>query len=151
MAGALRGDASACDPATLGGRDDLKRHFAVSAGLYAASTAQATIGVGELKELIDSGDGGSGFSFDDLAADLAGARFAAVLLATPATGWPELRARLTAESDILPEVRDLPSGLSAAEFAARFGDVDSPEYRAIVDEITRRIDALPFHRMASGG
>lgn len=148
---APRGAGNACDPATLGGRDDLKRHFAVSAGIYAASTAEATLGVGELKELFDSGDGGSGFSFDDLAADLAGARFAAVLLATPPAGRPALRAQMTRERDILPETADLPSGLSEAEFAARFGDVDSPAYAAMVAEITRRIDALPFHRAAAGG
>ncbi len=141
----MRGDGNSCDAARLGGRDDLKRHFAVSAGLYAASTAEATLGVGELKELLDSGDGGSGFSFDDLAADLAGARFAETFLATPRAGWPALRARVTAESDVLPALADLPSGMSAAEFEARFGGVDSPEYKAMLAEIIRRVDALPFH------
>lgn len=148
---AMRGDANTCSPATLGGRDDFKRHFAVSAGLYAASTAVATFGIGELKELLDSGSGGSGFSFDDLAADLAGARFAATLLATPEADWPALRARITDESDILPETADLPTRLSAADFEAQFGDVDSPEYAAMIAEITRRVDALPFHSPAPGG
>jgi hypothetical protein len=34
--------------------------------------------------------------------------------------------------------------MTQAEFEARFGDVDSPAYRAMVAEIRRRVDALPL-------
>ena len=142
----MQGEGNHCDDTTLGGRVDLRRHFAVSAGLYAASTEQAALGVGELKELLDSNAGGSGFSFDDLAADLAGARFARAFLETPRADWPALLARITGEADVLPDLDGLPEGMSAAEFARRYGDVDSPEYHALLAEITARIDALPLYR-----
>ncbi|HMQ93230.1 MAG TPA: hypothetical protein PKA33_17990 [Amaricoccus sp.] len=142
----MLGEGNRCDGTTLDGRVDLRRHFAVSAGLYAASTEQAALGMGELKELLDSNAGGSGFSFDDLAADLAGARFARAFLETPRADWPALLARITGEADVLPDLDGLPEGMNAAEFARRYGDVDSPEYRALLAEITARIDALPLYR-----
>lgn len=141
----MQGRHNHCDGTTLGGRDDLKRHFVVSAGLYAARTGATAFGLGELKELLDSNPGGEGFSFDDIAADLAGARFAqAFLEATPAQ-WPALLDLIDDESDVLPRVDDLPSGLGEAEFRARFGDVDSPAYQAEIAEITRRISAMPLY------
>lgn len=144
----LRGDSNRCKRTTLDAREDLRQHFVLSAGLYAASTGETAFGVGELKELLDSNEGGSGFSFDDIAADLAGARFAEVLLALPRSDWPAILAAIETEQDILPRIDDLPSGLSAAEFQARFGTVDSPEYQAMLEEIERRIAALPLYGSA---
>lgn len=140
-----------CAGTTLGGRVDLRRHFVVSAGLQAASSARIAFGAGELKEILDSGDGGSGFSFDDIAANLAGARFAEVLLATPRADWPALVARMESEADLLPALDDLPRGLDEAAFRDRFGDVESPAYAAMVREIAGRIEALPFFAGAAGG
>lgn len=139
------GPRNGCMTATLGGRDDLRKHFVISGGLDAATSGTAAFGVGELKELLDSNEGGSGFSFDDMAADAAGVRFGRTLLATPASDWGTLAARLTDDQAILPSLEGLPSGLSQEAFRARFGTVESPEYRALVAEIDGRVDALPFH------
>lgn len=133
------------DAMTLGGRDDLKRHFLLSAGLEAASAGGAAVlGLGELKELLDSNDGGSGFSFDDMAANAAGARFARALLAAPRSDWPAMLAALEREAAILPALDGLPRGLGETEFRARYGNVDAPEYQALLAEIDRRVAALPF-------
>lgn len=134
-----------CGPTTLGGRHDLKRHFVISAGLYAASSGRASFGMGELKELLDSNEGGSGFSFDDIAADLAGARFAAAFLAAPPAAWPGMLAAIDSDAALLPALDGLPSGLSEAEFRRRYGDVDSPAYAAMVEEIRARVDALQLY------
>jgi hypothetical protein len=142
----MRGAANGCDGTRLGGRDDLKRHFTVSAGLYATGTGTATLGIGELKELVDSNEGGSGFSFDDMAANLAGIRFAQAFLEAPRDDWPALMDRIESEADVMPAFADLPSGLSEAAFRDRFGDVDSPAYAAVIAEIGARIEALPLHR-----
>lgn len=147
----MRGANNHCEGTTLGGRDDLKRHFVVSAGLYAASTGPVAFGVGEVKELVDSGEGGTGFSFDDMAANVAGARFAAAFLGAPRAEWPAMLELVQAETDVLPDVSDLPRGLDEAAFRARFGDVDSPAYRAMIAEIERRVNALPFHRALARG
>jgi hypothetical protein len=140
----LQGAANGCDGTTLAGRDDLKRHFVVSAGLHAATSGSA-FGVGELKELLDSGEGGSGFSFADIVADAAGLRFAAALLATPPEDWRAMLDRIDGEADLMPPLDGLPEGLSEAEFRARFRDVDSVDYAAMVAEIERRLDALPLY------
>ncbi len=143
----MRGKGNGCGGTTLGGRDDLRKHFVMSAGIYAATTGgTATFGVGELKELLDTNAGGSGFSFDDMAADAAGLRFGEMLMATPRADWPALAARLTDETTLMPPIDGLPTRLSEAEFRARFGDVDSPAYAAMVAEIDDRVDALPLYR-----
>jgi len=142
----LRGSANGCDGTRLAGRDDLKRHFAISAGLYATTTSgQAAFGVGELKELLDSNAGGEGFSFDDMAADAAGVRFATALLGAPRAAWPGIVDALESEADLMPALDGLPEGMDEAGFRARYGSVDSPAYAAVVAEITQRIDALPLY------
>jgi hypothetical protein len=121
----------------------------VSAGLYASRVGGATLGIGELKELVDSAAGGSGFSFDDMAANLAGIRLATLLLETPAEGWTGILGRIGSESDLMPAIDDLPSGMTEAEFVARFGSLESPGYAAVIAEIERRIEALPLYRPAA--
>ncbi len=139
-----------CAGTKLGDRLDLRKHFSVSAALYALSTGDAAFGVGELKELVDSGPGGSGFSFDDMAANLAGARFAAAFLETPRADWPALLERAESEEDVLPDLAGLPTGLTPEEFASRFGAVDSPAYREMIAEIRARVAALPLETARAG-
>ncbi|TVQ57168.1 MAG: hypothetical protein EA355_05080 [Rhodobacteraceae bacterium] len=134
--------ASRCRGLTLGGRVDLRQHFAVSAALHAASAAQPAFSVGELKELYDS-RGGSGFSFDDIAANRAGIRFAQQMLAGGPADWRRAAAMMDHEAALFPAVSDLPAGLSEAAFVERFGALDSAGYTAMLDVIERRVDALP--------
>lgn len=56
-----------------------------------------------------------------------------------------LLAAAAVEGAVFPAVSDLPGGLSAAAFKRRFGDIDSPAYRAVLELIDRRIAALPAH------
>jgi hypothetical protein len=144
----MLGARNGCAGTTLAGRDDLRQHFVLSAGLDAATSSSAAFGVGELKELLDTNPGGSGFSFDDMTADVAGVRFARTFLATGPDGWAALAARIGDEDAVLPSLAGLPSGLSSDEFSARYGSVDSDAYAALVAEIDRRVDALPLHASA---
>ena len=57
---------------TLSGRGDLSLHFLYSVILEQVGKENIGLSIGELKELLDSNEGGSGFSFADLAADKAG-------------------------------------------------------------------------------
>ena len=91
LPGRSQGKRNGCLGTTLGGRDDLRQHFAISAGLDAATSGTAAIGIGELKELLDSNPGGSGFSFEDMAADVAGVRFSRTFLAAPPDGLARAR------------------------------------------------------------
>ena len=131
---------------TLNGRDDLAKHFIVSAALAAKVGGQLSDAVGVYKEIEDS-RGGSGFSFDDIAADRAGTRFGEQ--AADADSAPKLQQRLAAgagEKDVMPSTADLPASLSEAEFKRQFGGIDTPKYKQMIAAIDRRIAALPLHR-----
>ncbi|MEO8544666.1 MAG: hypothetical protein ABJA49_16980 [Betaproteobacteria bacterium] len=132
---------------TLAGRPDLTQHFTISAVLAATAGSPLSDVVGLYKELDDARDG-SGFSFNDLAADHAGTRLGALAVGA-ASGRERLRRSLAAglrESDLMPEVRDLPEFLPQAEFVRRFGGVGQPRYQAMLDRIAQRIAALPLYR-----
>lgn len=137
-------DTRACDGVTLVGRDDLKRHFAISAALGTGLDARAAFGLGEIKELLDSNAGGSGFNFEDMAADMAGLRFTLALARDPGAA-----ARIGVEGDVMPDISDLPHDLSATAFRARFGAIGDPAYQAEVARISARIDALRLHSGAA--
>ena len=134
-------------PLTLNGRPDSPLHFLISASM----AAQAGVGVadtaGLYKEVSDA-QGGSGFSFNDLAADRAGTRFG--LLATNAP--QRLQALLAAgvrERDLMPNVDDLPDGLTVAEFAERFGRVGTPAYQHMMVDIEARLDRCRIFQPAA--
>lgn len=133
---------SACVNTTLRGRRDLRQHFTISAGLKAAGDGSIAFAIGEFKELLDSNAGGSGFSFDDLAADRAGIRFAEVFLSSTAQQRERMLGRMDRESALIPNIEDLPSGLSKSEFKRRYGDVNAEAYKNLVSVIDRRIDGL---------
>jgi hypothetical protein len=131
----------------LAGRNDLRRHFVLSAGLQLLVEQGLTAAIGEGKELLDAGSGGSGFSFADLAADRAGSALARS--ASDPKGARQLQRLLAAsteEANFFPSLEGLPENLSQTEFEARFGGVDNPAYLQLLQEIDRRLAQLPIHR-----
>ncbi len=132
----------------LGGRQDLRLHFIVSAGLKLLSDHSISSAIGEFKELLDAHRGGSGFSFVDLAADRAGIRFAEV--ATDSSGGArrlqELLASRSEEALFFPIVADLPEDMPKAEFEQGYKGLDSAAYQSLVHEIDRRIDQCPVYQ-----
>ena len=131
--------------ATVQGRDDWVKHFTLSAGLSILSTEGVSDAIGLLKEELDGRSTGSGFSFTDLAADRAGTRFGSVATRS-ADEAKRIQNTLADGFDsaiLLPPIGDLPEGLHDAEFSRRFGDVDSPAYRQMIQKIESRLDALP--------
>lgn len=132
----------------LGGRNDLSRHYWVSAALTALSDAPRALTVGLSKELMDSTPGGSGFSFVDMAANSAGIRLA-VAATRDANSAHELQTRVRegAEvTDILPSVEGLPENLSRDTLQSDFGGLGGTKTRRLLDEIDRRISRLPLFR-----
>jgi hypothetical protein len=129
---------------TLGGRDDLPLHLLVSAALAVEGTSPLSKAIGIYKEVADS-RGGSGFSFNDIAADRAGTRIGELAMAQP-DRLQAVLARGVQEADILPAWADLPEGMPEPEFKRRFGGVGAPAYVAMMGEIERRVDALPVLR-----
>lgn len=128
----------------LGGREDFPLHFLVSAALAAEGTTPLSKVVGVYKEVSDARIG-SGFSFNDVAANRAGTRFGEKLLQSP-TQMQAALADGVHDADLLPRVDDLPEFMSHAEFVRRFGGVGAPAYNLLLAEIDRRIAALALLR-----
>lgn len=134
-------------PPVLAKRADLNQHFIFSAGIKILSEQGLSIAIGEFKELMDRGNGGSGYSFVDLSADFAGVKFAQT--ATEPEKALQIQAMLANSSNealFFPDIKGLPEGLSKAAFTKQFKKVDSPEYQKMVEEIHRRVDALAIHQ-----
>jgi hypothetical protein len=132
---------------TLGGRGDFSQHFTISAALAATAGSPLSDVIGLYKEISDS-HGGSGFSFNDIAADRAGTRLGE-LATTSDNGAQKVQRQFNAglrESDIMPEVKDLPEFMQEIEFKRRYGGIGSPAYIKMTNEIERRIAALPLYR-----
>jgi hypothetical protein len=132
----------------LAGRGDLLLHFIISAGLKIVSDSGISAAIGEFKELLDS-DGGTGFSFVDLAADKAGIRFAEAATNDKqgATHLQNLLAGGTTEATFFPEINGLPEGLNDKAFKKSFGGVSGDKYKAMVQKIEKRIAEKPAYKM----
>lgn len=131
----------------LTGREDFPQHFTISAAIAANAGAPLSDAIGVYKEVEDS-RGGSGFSFNDIAADRAGTRFGELAAGTRQSAL-KLQRQVSAgvrESDMMPAVKDLPEFMPEAEFKRRFGGIDAPGYKRMMDDIERRIAALPLYR-----
>jgi uncharacterized protein YfiM (DUF2279 family) len=130
----------------LSQRDDFAKHFIVSAALAASDGSPLADAVGLNKEIADS-RGGSGFSFNDIAADRAGVCFGES--AAKSATANKLQAKVAAgiiESDLMPAAADLPEYLPETEFKRRFGGIDGVEYKKMMAKIEQRVAALPFYR-----
>jgi uncharacterized protein YpmS len=127
----------------LADRRDLSLHFIFSAAIKLLSEKGVSIAVGEFKELMDRGRGGSGYSFVDLAADLSGAHFAD-LAVNPETAkyLQEVMSAAPNEDLFMVPIQGLEEGLSKAEFENKYTKVDSDKYKEVVVEIEQRIAAL---------
>ena len=127
---------------TLGGRTDTPQHYLVSAALALQAGGPLSNAIGLYKEVSDS-MGGSGFSFNDLAADRAGTRLGELAAQSPEALQARL-ASLSHESELLPRVADLPEDLQLLAFNQRFGGLDSATYRRLLTDIENRLNQLPL-------
>ena len=126
-------------PPQLAGRDDLAKHWSLSAALGATLGDDVTEAMGNWKELSDSLPGGSGFSLVDLAADRAG--LGVGLAAVDPDRALAFRAEMAAATNavLLPlDAKAVVEGMTNAEFKARYGTIESADYRAM----TARTDAM---------
>jgi hypothetical protein len=135
QASAARGNA------TLRGREDWPRHYLVSAALVVLENPFFSDSAGLAKEALDTINGGSGFSFADLAADKAGILFAEAATRNEVSAR-EMQARLQKGFDLdafFPPVSDLPEGLTPEQFRSQYGGVGGRDYRRMLQEIDRRL------------
>lgn len=126
---------------TLMGRNDLAKHFLVSAAISVSGGSGLANLAGIFKEMDDS-RGGTGFSFADLAADRAGVRFAEFAIASPqnANWLQQQMSQSTTEMDFMPSVDNLPEGIQELAFKHTYRNLDSASYHLVESEIERRIN-----------
>ncbi len=138
-----------CPPAgkhvVLANRTDLRLHFIFSAALKIIADSGLSFAIGEFKELLDSQQGGSGFSFVDLAADRAGIRFAELALdKTGALRVQYMASKLTEELMFFPSIIALPEGVSQQVFEQR-GGIEGDYYKEYLATINARINGLALY------
>ncbi|MHC4404953.1 MAG: hypothetical protein ACYTG0_35345 [Planctomycetota bacterium] len=128
---------------TMRGRRDLTQHFVVSCALVVLTVPQAAEGLGLAKEISDA-KGGSGFSFVDLLADLAGIELANRVR----DGKPPLAelARSFAVDDFLPSGAGLREGVTWKAFESEFGSLSDPRFLRQRTIIRERILQSPGYR-----
>jgi len=144
LAPATRARIKSCGKAgriLLAGRRDLAKHWTLSAALAAVLGENAAGVMGEWKELSDSLEGGSGFSFLDLAADRSGVQ-AARRATDPATAGAEAAylARVSEEQLLPVRLMAAQEGLSEAQFLARYRGIDAAQYARTVAWIDRELE-----------
>jgi hypothetical protein len=128
---------------TLRGRRDLCQHFAVSAALTETFGAGVAEVAGLAKEQADM-LGTSGFSFADLAANLAGIELATSVTADPKK-LADIAKRFVAD-DYLPDVSSFAEGLTEAAFKKKYGSPTDDRFKAALDDVRKAVKAAPAFR-----
>lgn len=127
----------------LQGRADLAKHWTVSAAITAYMGTDASLTLGTWKEISDSGDGGSGFSLVDLAADRSGAFSAQRGTDEERAGAVRQWLAQAGDDHLLPVAAlALAEGMTEGEFRSRFTDTDSDTYAAAVARIDAALEVL---------
>ena len=131
----------------LKGRGDLAQHLLVSAAMSSHSNSELSNLVGTGKEISDS-DGGSGFSFSDLAADRAGSLLGKLATADKASALKaqELLSNSKYSSNLLPDINRLPAPLTERQFVQQFGNIKDPRYEKMLKSIDKKIMSMPFFK-----
>ena len=130
---------------TMRGRNDWLLHFTVSAALRVCGSEALAESAGIAKEATDA-QAGTGFSFADLLADLAGIRFAGWLLERDSAARLKRVAEGFAGEEFLPDPSKEPEGLKAAEFRERFGSVTDERFIAKKRSMAEAVAALAVYR-----
>ena len=129
---------------TMQGRRDWAQHFAVSCFLTEMFGPNVAEAAGIYKEQMDTGKGGTGFSFGDINADLAGIILAKNLKKGTIT-LPYLARRFEIKS-FLPEGKSLKEDLTSDQFKSLFGSMEDERYRKEIAKIRRRIEELEVYQ-----
>lgn len=128
---------------TLRNRRDLCRRFFVGGARgewLAPRAAEAAAIADHLARLHHP----AGFGFPSLAAEWCGLAFARAVQGDPKL-LHHFRTRFRPE-DVLADMAGLRDGLSADKFEDDFGGPDDDRFRAVLDDIRRRVRALPLYR-----
>ncbi len=131
---------------TLQRRNDLSQHFVLASAIAASAGAGVAEVLSNSKEVHDARFG-SGFSFSDMTANLAGMALGAAVSvnAENARVMQERMAAASSELDYMPDIGRDNSGLSEQDFADMFNDRNDPRYLARIRSVEQQVAALPVY------
>jgi len=131
---------------TIFARQDWAQHFCVSAALVHLLGPGSARSLGLAKEWRDS-QGDSGWSFADLAADLAGIRFAQSIL----SGQIPLEAVQTIFQivDFIPPLKGYEEDIPFSRFVTSYGGLFGQRTNSTIAEIEKAIETLPAYQAFS--
>lgn len=131
---------------TLNQRNDLSKHYLVSATLAAYAGTPLADAIGLYKELEDS-IGGSGFSFIDMTANQAGRLMGELAVQNQSQAGKIQTFMSTAqERDFIPETADLPEYLTEQAFNQLYGGLEGAAYQKMMQKIEHQIARLPINK-----
>ncbi len=130
---------------TMRGRRDSAQHFAISAALAALVGSKNAEAAGALKEISDSRSGGSGFSFADYSADLAGILFAGAVVGGHVPLERLEKGFLV--RDFLPDLSGLKEGIAWDDFLRSYGSPLDPRFVQERQRLLGQIIALPGYKI----
>lgn len=133
---------------TIHGREDLLRHFTVSAAMCVSLGDSGTETLAALKEIADS-HGTTGFCFADLAADLAGIELAKRLDQSRLT--LDALSRGFEARQFVPPPTAVPQAMDHETFRKTFGGLSDPRFREQTGSLRRQVLAMPGFRDAPQG
>lgn len=130
----------------LKGRQDLSRHFLISAAITCLSDSELASMIGLEKEIYDA-QGASGFSYADLAADHAGIQLAIQAMESDldALKLQKFLAYSESENNFMPDISQLPEGIGMNAATSDMSDTSSEAYRTTTQSILQRIKHLPVY------
>ena len=132
----------------LHNRSDLTKHLLVSSALTAVANPKIAQLIGLEKEIDDS-NGGSGFSFADLAADHAGVSISNMGLSSKKMATL-LQSRMSVarnESDFMPSINKLSEGLQSIDFIRQYKNINNSRYKNVVNIIDQRIAQCALYKI----
>lgn len=122
---------------SLRNREDFAQHYLMSALLASGFGGRVVDLIGIYKEKADK-IAGSGFSFNDLAADRAGIRFGQ--RAVSSAQQLQIRVQQGEDEDFfMPRVDDMPQFLTPEAFNQQFGAKNQAAYEGVLRQIDQRI------------
>ncbi|MCH8537240.1 MAG: hypothetical protein LAT66_05635 [Alkalimonas sp.] len=129
--------------AVLFDRRDLTLHFLYSVVIKLVGNVYLADQIGQLKEIHDAAEGGTGYSFVDIAANKSGVWFAQHLGQIDYHQVSTLSVE-DFERAFMPEIADLPEGLSERQVQQLLGGLSGDGFNALHQMIDKRIAKLPL-------
>jgi hypothetical protein len=132
---------------TMNDRADLPQHFFIAGGLVALTNPEMAEATSILKEVTDA-NGGSGFSYVDMGANLAG-----IIYATELIRQPEIPPVFTEGFEIktfVPDLSGLAEGVMLTELRNDFSLDSKSRFKRVIQAIKDRVLNLPIYHKILG-